>query len=480
MASDTEHRELSPFWRSTLICLGYGCFLATYTGVPMGSSVLTGWQETLLSQFVFLAGMALGALALGSFVRRQNAAVDPLIGAVFYAVVGVLCLVAERALAGQALDPYSACALSMVFGLASSFPLLFWYDRLLEVCRNAGRTRCIVLLAVSDLVSTVAFIALGLLLQGLADAGFFIMIAVVVITAVCQAVLKRFPINAKLACASPRSKESYRLTVYSTSMLVCLGAAWGLACCMFPFIEKTGLPGISMLVALAIAVIVLAAVIILVRAFAGRRFGALIRFSVGASGVVLAALPLLYAFAPQAFYPFGQFLFLLIEVSVAFFSINICAEKGLHASTVMPKNYALFLAAACVMAVAFWLSQVLVGGHAAFEVIALLGAGAVAAVILFLPSRESDAVAFTLDTLPENASLEDRMAERRANMVAKYGLLDREAEVLELLFRGMTRQQIADELHLSVWTIKDRVSAIYEKTGAHSYKELVSLIEEGR
>ena len=482
MSDDTTNRGQTLNAQTVLLCLGLGCLLSTYSGAPMGSGFLSGWQEAVLLQTAFQTGIAVGCLTLGAFVRKQKSEVAPLAGAVLYAVVAVLCLFTERALARPALDSYSlfaACALTAAFGLATSLPLLFWYDRLLEVRRRAGRMRCIVLLGASEFVSIIVFMLLGLLLQGRNDVGFVAMIALAMIAAACQASFKWF---AHASAPAPpvvvRPQGSYRLTRHSASMIICLGATWGLTCSMFPFIEKSGLPGMSPLVSLATGAAAFASIVILVRMIGGRQFGALVRLSVGMCGIVLAASPLLYALAPQAFYPFGQYLFILLDVSIMFFSIDICAEKGLRASEVMPTNYALFLFASCAMVAVFWLIQVFVGGQTAFELVALLGAVTVAAGILFLPSRESDAVAFTLATLPENVSFENRMAERRAGMAAKYGLLDREAEVLELLFRGMTRQQIADELHLSPWTIKDRVSAINGKTGTHSYKELTRLLED--
>lgn len=468
--------------RTVLLCLGFGCLLSTYSGAPLESGFLAGWQDALLLQAIFQTSIALGCLGLGALARKRDFTIDPLVSAVAYAVIAVLCLVAEGALAHattSSLLVAAACALSLVFGLVSALPLLFWYDRLLEVRREQGRKRCIVLLASSELVAVSVYALLVLLLPKEVPAGFSTMIGLVVIAAACQGVAGlRTPKQAADGPTPLPAKEKYRLTAYSISMIVCLGAAWGLTGSMFHLVEGASAPESSPLVALAVAVGALVCITLLARLFVKRQFGALVRLAIGVSGVIVTAFPLLYAINPQMFYPFGHFLFILLEVSIVFFSIDICFERGLRISAVMPANYALFLLTSCAATIVFWLSQVLLGERTGLEFIALLGAVTVAAVIAFLPSRESNAVTFTLDTLPENTSFESNLAQRRNGLVAKYGLSEREAEVLELLFRGMTRQQIADELHLSPWTIKDRVSAIYEKTGVHSYKELTRLLED--
>jgi DNA-binding NarL/FixJ family response regulator len=54
-------------------------------------------------------------------------------------------------------------------------------------------------------------------------------------------------------------------------------------------------------------------------------------------------------------------------------------------------------------------------------------------------------------------------------------LTGREAEVLALLAEGMTNQQIADALVISITTVKTHVGALYDKTGATSRVQLARL-----
>ena len=59
----------------------------------------------------------------------------------------------------------------------------------------------------------------------------------------------------------------------------------------------------------------------------------------------------------------------------------------------------------------------------------------------------------------------------------RFSLTDREAQVASYLAAGCTREHIQKELFLSASTVKTHVGHIYEKTGAHSKQELMSLIQ---
>ena len=59
----------------------------------------------------------------------------------------------------------------------------------------------------------------------------------------------------------------------------------------------------------------------------------------------------------------------------------------------------------------------------------------------------------------------------------EYGLTRREEEVLSLLLRGMTAQQIEDRLCVSNSTVKSHTHAVYQKVGVHSRSELTEKIK---
>jgi PAS domain S-box-containing protein len=57
-------------------------------------------------------------------------------------------------------------------------------------------------------------------------------------------------------------------------------------------------------------------------------------------------------------------------------------------------------------------------------------------------------------------------------------LTPRQAEVLALLERGRTTKQIADELHLSVETVRNHIRRLLKNMGVHSRLEAVALAHE--
>jgi PAS domain S-box-containing protein len=54
-------------------------------------------------------------------------------------------------------------------------------------------------------------------------------------------------------------------------------------------------------------------------------------------------------------------------------------------------------------------------------------------------------------------------------------LTPRQAEVLELLERGRSTTQIAEELHLSIETVRNHIRQVLKATGAHSRLEAVAI-----
>ena len=123
-------------------------------------------------------------------------------------------------------------------------------------------------------------------------------------------------------------------------------------------------------------------------------------------------------------------------------------------------------------------SQRFVGGHAAWDLIAATAVLATVVVIPLLPAASSDAVAFALRELPENENRERRAARITTSIASAHGLSEREEEVLGLLVAGLSpRQEIAERLTLSSWTVKDHMGDISPRTSVHSYQELMALVQ---
>lgn len=65
-------------------------------------------------------------------------------------------------------------------------------------------------------------------------------------------------------------------------------------------------------------------------------------------------------------------------------------------------------------------------------------------------------------------------------VVNRAGLTAREAEVLELLVRGRTVQDICDELTIAKGTVKHHVSNIYRELGVGDRRSLYDVVESAR
>ncbi len=57
-----------------------------------------------------------------------------------------------------------------------------------------------------------------------------------------------------------------------------------------------------------------------------------------------------------------------------------------------------------------------------------------------------------------------------------YGLTDREAQVGQLVLRGLSTREIADGLFIAALTVQQHLKAVFEKTGVRSRRELVGKV----
>ena len=74
-------------------------------------------------------------------------------------------------------------------------------------------------------------------------------------------------------------------------------------------------------------------------------------------------------------------------------------------------------------------------------------------------------------------SARDRVAWASAQAARRYGLTIREEQVFELMLDGLTNQQIAEEIVVSLGTVKSHVSHICRKMGADSREAVVRMGE---
>ena len=75
----------------------------------------------------------------------------------------------------------------------------------------------------------------------------------------------------------------------------------------------------------------------------------------------------------------------------------------------------------------------------------------------------------------EDKSFQDKLEE----LVEKYEISKREAEIIELICKGMSNQEIGDSLFISLQTVKDHIYRIFLKTGVKNRVQLTNLIGSG-
>lgn len=81
--------------------------------------------------------------------------------------------------------------------------------------------------------------------------------------------------------------------------------------------------------------------------------------------------------------------------------------------------------------------------------------------------------------MPEDISQEELRADRIVALKQAVGLSAREGEVFDLPLEGLSREQIARELSISAWTVKNHAANIYKKLDIHSCEELRAPISWG-
>jgi DNA-binding CsgD family transcriptional regulator len=67
------------------------------------------------------------------------------------------------------------------------------------------------------------------------------------------------------------------------------------------------------------------------------------------------------------------------------------------------------------------------------------------------------------------------MPPRTSARFEEYGISPREREIVKLIYEGKTNRQIADELFISLQTVKDHVYRVYRKTNVKNRVQLVTL-----
>jgi DNA-binding NarL/FixJ family response regulator len=72
----------------------------------------------------------------------------------------------------------------------------------------------------------------------------------------------------------------------------------------------------------------------------------------------------------------------------------------------------------------------------------------------------------------------DRPETNNEDWITAFGITRREAEVIKKITAGMTNQQIADELFITLQTVKDHNSRIYQKLDVRNRTQLIRKVHE--
>ena len=106
----------------------------------------------------------------------------------------------------------------------------------------------------------------------------------------------------------------------------------------------------------------------------------------------------------------------------------------------------------------------------------------VGVVVEFLPRRAmQDDLAAQKDpqaaSSEQSTNAEKLIAQRCAQLAERYGLTDREREVLAPLARGRSASSIATQLSINTETARTHIRHIYQKTCIHSREELMDIVD---
>lgn len=206
-------------------------------------------------------------------------------------------------------------------------------------------------------------------------------------------------------------------------------------------------------------------------------FGLVLRWALVLTGSVLVFVPTIAEASPMVACALCSGIYVLVGTLMIAFILEICQEQGLTLCTVTTSNYGVFVLGVCGASALLSLLLAVTGKLEAFRIITATGVAALFLIIPMLPARISRAQDLVLEKLPEEESADERRNRVCAALAAQGNLSEREAEVLDLLLRGRTREEIAEELVISTWTVKNHASSVYGKLGVHSARELTALVE---
>ena len=469
-----------PWALLALFCVGYGTFssagYAGFTASVFYAYLSVGTDALMLMRAIFLAGTGVACLLVRALEFKGVVLLRPLVALACYGAI-LLCYILQALLSSSIEAVY---ILSVFMGTVAAIPLLFWFDVLVVIFRSYGRGHCLFSLVACMLVARLLVVPEGIL----AAHGFAIWAALVMcLGASAGALLLFYRIGSlsegAVVLDGTTSHEPYRVTLYTATTVASFGITWGLTIGCTLILAGMGAAWLTQMASGLLVYIPLLVVLLRRAKGEGVRFGALIRVALVVAGLAFGVAPLLMEAPDGVLSVLSQATGGLLGMVMMLISVEISYERGLSTTNVMPVNYIIFVVCSCVTMLLPGVLEGAVGNGAAWSWVAAIAVAAVVMVIPVLPASSSTAATFALKTLPENEGYEARVMRTRENMAARFGLSARENEVLDLLLKGMTRNEIAADLGLSSWTVKEYIAGVYNKVGVHSAKELMVLVAAG-
>lgn len=462
------------------LCLGYGLFFSVCPLGPLGTALLRqgalSWDGILFVRLAFLACGSLCALGLSANPRTlpRNRRLCMAVGV---AAQGVL-------LAGYALGAgaWTVPSCAIVSGIFAGAYQLSWAELLSRVYAGAGRAASISVYALAFVFSTALSAAEPLVQMGGIASAATVLTSCLAAWALLEAARKGTGVqDAPLASEQPVP----HMPIYARSVLVSLGVTWALAFNLavdLGFGSSDTADAASWVTTLAVYGVCQLAVIVLVKTtrLGAAHFGLMLRWVVVFVGIAWAFMPVLVAHAPRLACAVCVMAFLMQSVIVMQFTIEACHERAIPFLATSARYAGAFVLAACAGSLAFLAIKT---GFSSWTLHSLTAAAAVSVSLLvvpMLPSRSGGAGMFMFDTLPEDESIDGRVEHAKQELATESGLTARETEVLDLMLAGLSRDDIAQRLALSSWTVKNHCRSIYAKTGTHSAKELMGQIYGNR
>lgn len=171
----------------------------------------------------------------------------------------------------------------------------------------------------------------------------------------------------------------------------------------------------------------------------------------------------------------------LIESSVVdLFAIELARESRISLFAVFYRLSLHFLAATCAASTLYWLVRVFATPPLSLALTTAAAIATTLAILPLLPPRNATAGLFTLERIPEEESAQGKVEQACRLIVESCGLTPRESEVLAALLQGQDRDEVARQLAISSWTVKNHMRGIYSKTNTHSVQELMALVYAGK